>query len=496
VTRGAVDGSHPQFAQEAAERAYAWRLLSVTSIGVVLVFVNGSSMDVALPAVSRGLHASSLQSSWFLLSYMLVNTILILLFGRLSDMYGRRMFYLGGLAALTLASIGCALAPSASWLIALRAAQGAGAAAVVTNTTALLTDAFPAGLLSRGLGINAGVAAAAQVLGPLVGGLCIDQFGWRWIFGLNVPVGTIGLAWAAATLRPVRKRPDTGSFDVIGAVLIAAGLAGLVLGLSQAASSSWTSPSVLLAGLVAVIAIPAFVVVESKRAQPLLELKLIADRARGAAYFASFLMSISQFAVVLLMSLYLQLVLGYGALAAGVRVVPMALGIMLTAPVAGRLSQRLSSRLLSTAGLIMVALGLLSLWLILSEDTAYVGLALALFVVGVGTGLFMTPNTSYLMASLPANRRGIGNGIRSTMQNAGFVLSTAVSLAILTAYLPASQRASGFATRVGLSAPQVQRFVVGERVALLVLVALALAGALVSALRSSSVSQSSEMSLP
>ena len=185
----------------AADARYAWRVFSVTTLGVILTAVNSSTLDVALPTVARHFNATPSQASWILLSYMLVNTVLILAFGRLADLLGRRLLYIAGLAVFTVASLGCGFAPSADVLIVLRALQAVGAASVVTNTTALLVDAFPPRLLSIGLGMNITAISASQVAGPLVGGAMVTWFGWRAVFLFNVPTGLVGVVWGLIVLR-------------------------------------------------------------------------------------------------------------------------------------------------------------------------------------------------------------------------------------------------------------------------------------------------------
>ena len=181
--------------------AYGWRVLSVTTLGVMLCFINASTLNVALPALVRDLGATAVQAGWILLSYMLLTTVLILVFGRLADLLGRRRLYLAGLATLVLASVGCGLAGNAEVLLMFRCLQAIGAAAVITNTTALLADAFPSHKLGLGLGINATISAAAQSLGPILGGVVVSTLGWRAIFLLNLPLGLIALYWAWRTLR-------------------------------------------------------------------------------------------------------------------------------------------------------------------------------------------------------------------------------------------------------------------------------------------------------
>ncbi|RZS89651.1 EmrB/QacA subfamily drug resistance transporter [Motilibacter rhizosphaerae] len=475
-------------AAEREEAAYAWRVLSVTSLGVILTGLNTSTLDVGLPAVSRHFGASPAQASWFLLAYMLVNTTMILVFGRVADLVGRRRLYVTGLAGFTLASLACGAAPTAGALIAFRAVQAVGAAAIITNTTALLTDAFPRRLLSTALGLNITIISAAQVAGPVVGGGMVEAFGWRAVFLFNVPFGVAGVVWALLTLRSSPATAQGESFDVLGAVLSALALGGLVVALSQGGATGWASPAVVGGALVALVALPAFLALQVSRPRrgqdPLVDLRLFADRERAMAYLAVFLLAVSRFAVVLLVSLFLQAAQGLDALQAGVRVLPVALGMMLVSPVAGRLAQRVPPRLLGTAGLLLSAAGLLVLAVAVRPSLPGSVVAPALLAVGIGTGLFMTPNTSAIMASVPPARRGIANGLRSMLQNTGFVVSTAMSLAIVTSPLtPGEKRAAYAGTLSSLPGHELGAFVDGYRTAFVVLAALCVLGAVASLLR-------------
>ncbi|MPQ99129.1 MFS transporter [Modestobacter sp. I12A-02628] len=446
-----------------------WRVLAATSIGVVLTFLNTSSLDVALPSVVRHFDAGPTAAAWVLLSYMLAVTVLVLALGRLSDLLGRRRVYLTGLAVVTVASLGCALSPDVGVLIGMRVGQAIGAAAVITSTSAILADAFPAEQLPVALGLNATVAATGALIGPVAGGLLVSLGGWSAVFWPVVPLGLLALGASALTVPPSPPRRAGERFDLLGAALSLLGLGGLVVAVSSGGSLGWTDPLVLTAAGAAVVALPLFVVVQARGRHPLLDLGLLTDRARGMAYLAGFLLSVAQFAVVLLVSLFLQAQDGLSAVDAGLCVLPVAVGTVLTAPLAGRLARRFPARALSTVGLLLVAAGLLVLAVVL-RPSAGVLLTVPLTMIGAGTGLFMTPNTSAILASVPAGRRGAANGVRSMLQNAGFVLSTALTLAVVTAGLePAAREAVYSGMLSELPGAAGDAFVTGSRAALLVL---------------------------
>src|SRR6201992_1643418 len=324
-------------ADDKAPVRYAWRVLSVTSLGVLLAGTNTSTLDVGLPVVARHFSANATQASWIVLSYMLVNTILILVFGRVADMVGRRRLYMVGLAILTGSSVLCGFAPSAFALAVFRALQAVGAAALITNTTALLTDAFPKRLLSTGLSFNVTAAAAAQVAGPLVGGALATAFGWRAVFWFNVPFGVVGILWAMRTLRVDPPRRTREPFDLVGAGLTFTLVGGLVLALSEGGALGWSDPLVVVGGALVGVSLPAVIITQRRRRYPMLDLSMFSDRERSMAFASTMLMAVARFAVVLLIALYLQAASGANPFQAGVRVIPVAGGMMLASPLAGRL---------------------------------------------------------------------------------------------------------------------------------------------------------------
>jgi EmrB/QacA subfamily drug resistance transporter len=457
-------------ADDAARARAAWRIFSVTSLGVLLCFINSSTLNVALPAVTEALGASPTQASWILLSYMLVNTVLILVFGRLADLVGRRALYLLGLVVFTLGSLGCGLAVNPTMLIAFRVVQAAGGAAIVTNTTALLTDAFPPRLLGTGLGLNASMAACSQVLGPLVGGAMVSGFGWRAVFLFNLPLGVIALIWASLTLRRLDSTGTGERFDALGGLLSLLLLGGLAVTLSLGGAWGWGHPLVVGSIGVAAAALPAFLLTQAVRPDPLVDLRLFSDRDRSIGYACVLLLPAAQTAFILLVALFLQAAQGLGPLQAGAQVSITAIGMMVAAPAAGRLVRRFGAPALTRTGLALAAAGTAGLAATIGVAMPAALLAVWMLLVGLGTGLFMTPNTSAIMSSVTASRRGIANGVRSMLQNSGGLLGTALALSVITAPLSPASRQAVYAGRVaGFSVAEMGALIGGYRVALWVL---------------------------
>jgi EmrB/QacA subfamily drug resistance transporter len=471
-------------ADDQAQARYAWRVLSVTSLGVLLAGTNTSTLDVALPVVARHFSADATQASWIVLSYMVVNTVLILVFGRVADLVGRRRLYIVGLAILTGASVLCGFAPSAFALAGFRALQAVGAAALITNTTALLADAFPRRLLSTGLSFNVTAAAAAQVAGPIVGGALASAFGWRAVFWFNVPFGVAGMLWALRTLRPDPPHGTREPFDVVGALLTFTLVGGLILALSEGGALGWSDPLVVAGAAVFAVSLPVFIVSQRRRRYPMLDLSVFSERTRTMAYASNMLMAIARFAVVLLIALYLQAASGADPFQAGVRVIPVAGGMVLASPLAGRLATRYPLRWVASAGMAIAATGLAVLAATISPTVGYPVIGGCLLAIGIGSGIFMTPNTSSIVGGVEAERRGIVNGVRSMLQNTGYAVSTAMSLAIVTSPLTPGEKQAAYAgTLSRLSAQALDNFTGGYRIALAVLAGICVLGMVLSLAR-------------
>ncbi|MBX5437868.1 MAG: MFS transporter [Alicyclobacillaceae bacterium] len=426
-----------------ADARAGWRVLSVTSLGVLLVLVNMGTLNVGLPAVASYFHANPEQARWILLAYMVVNTVLILVFGQFADIFGRRRLYLAGLAAFTLMSLMTGMAPNVNTLIVMRALQAAGGAMVITNTTALITDAFPPQRLGQALGINVLVASAAQLLGPVVGGFLAVHAGWRWIFWFNVPFGLMGLAWGWMQLKPSAPavRAPGERVDLLGGLWAFLALGGLITALSPGSQGllpaiGWVSFAVFL---------PVFWLWERRASSPLLDLGLFHDRAYTMANVATFLNSFARSSLALLMGLFFQCVNRQDAFHAGMDVLPVTFGMLVSSPLAGRLTTRIPARVIATAGLVLVLAGLMVVWTGLRPGVAIAWMAAGLFLTGFGSGTFLTPNTTAIMTRVPPNRRGIANGLRSMLNNMGQALSAAATLWAVSLPLPARLKGAVYA---------------------------------------------------
>lgn len=459
-------------------------VLSATSLGVLLASANASTLDVALPVVARHFHAGASAASWALLSYLLIYASLLLVFGRLADLVGRRRLYLLGLATLTLASLACGFAPDIFTLDVLRGIQAIGAAAIVTNVTALLTDAFPPEFLAYGLGLNVTMAGVAQVSGPLVGGFLASALGWRAVFLFNVPTGLVAIVWSRRVV-PLTATPVTRErLDVASSVVCMGMLAGAMVAVSEAGLLGWSSPLVLSALALTLIATPTFVLMQTRRRFPLVHPELFRDRARTMAYVSSSLLAGVRYSAVLLVALYLQAVRGENAFTAGLHVVPVAAGMMIASPLAGRLARTVRVSVLATSGLCLCGVGLIAVSVTLTPRGGYGPLLPSLLCIGLGIGIFMTPNTSSIMASVTKDRRGIANGVRQLSQQSGAALSASVCLAVIASPLSPDARRAAYAGELSVAGgPVVNAFNGAYHEAFAILIGAVVISVVVSVLR-------------
>jgi EmrB/QacA subfamily drug resistance transporter len=409
---------------------YRWWVLGVTSIGALMASLTSGTLVIALPDILRDLHTDIFSLLWIVVGYTLVATVLVLNAGRVADMVGRARSYTLGFAIFTVASILCAFAPNAGQLILWRLVQGVGGALLMANATALVTDAFPRPELGKALGINAMVIGAGAILGPILGGW-LTGFGWRTIFWFNVPIGLLGVVAAGSILVEQSRRDKTFEIDWLGSVLYFVGLMGLMMALAFGGLYGWTTWWVLAGFAAFLVSLPIFLSVEWHHHAPLLDLTLFQDRLFAMGNLTGFLNAIARNGVLFLLVFYLQGARGEDPVTAGIMLSPLAIGLIVLSPISGVLADRYGSRALATAGMVITGLGLLGLMTI-GTTTPYWQLAFWQLVVGAGSGIFNSPNTSAVMGVVPPEKRGAGAGMRMMLMQSGFVVSIALALGLVT----------------------------------------------------------------
>jgi EmrB/QacA subfamily drug resistance transporter len=408
--------------------------------------------------------------------------VLVLTAGRLSDLFGRKRAYVGGFVAFGLASLGAGFAGSGTELLLWRIVQGIGGAFLFANAAAVVTDAFPREQLGLALGTNTMVAAVGLVLGPVLGGALVS-ISWHWVFWFNVPLALGGAAWGALVLHELARPDANRGYDLVGTAAFVAGLTGLVLGVSRGGISGWDDP-VVIGGLVAaVVLLPLFVAIERRGRAPMLDLTIFRNRMFAAATGAAFINGLSRFALLFVFVFYFQGAQGDDPITAGIKLAPMALGMLVSSPLAGVWADRHGSRALAALGMVVSAAGLAAMTT-LEVRTPYWQSTLWLAIVGIGSGMFNSPNTAAMMGTVPAWRRGIAAGARTMLQNTGAVISIAFVMAIVTSAVPKDVLLAIFSgVAKGLSDARLEPFIHNMHTALWVLAATSVVGAFVSLLR-------------
>ena len=440
---------------------YRWIALSNTTLGILMATINGSILLIALPDIFQGIKLDPLAPQnttyflWVLMSFLLVTSVLVVSLGRVGDMFGRVRMYTLGFAVFTVFSILLAVTwmtgPAAAlWIIVMRVGQGVGGAFLFANSNAIITDAFPADQRGLALGINGVAAIGGAFIGLLLGGL-LAPIEWRLVFLVSVPFGLFGTVWAYRQLRETGERNPDATIDWLGNVSFAIGLVailtGIVYGLQPYGGHAmgWTSPFVLTCLLGGLAVLVVFVVIESRVASPMFQLRLFASRGFAMGNLAALLLALARGGLQFMLIIWLQGIWlpqhGYSfaqtPLWAGIYMVPLTVGFFVAGPVAGRLADRHGARGFATLGLVLTGVSLVGLQAI-PIDFPYPLFAGLLLLVGLSMGLFAAPNTSAVMNSLPANQRGAGGAMLNTFQNSASVLSIGFFFTVITLGLSAT----------------------------------------------------------
>src|SRR6266487_2742538 len=473
---------------EAAKQndGYQWTALSVTTVGALLASMQGSALLIALPSIMADLHATFFTIMWVLLGYLLVTTVLTPVVGRLADMWGRKRLYNSGFAIFVLGSLVAGLAQPQFHgvdLILGRLIQGVGGALLVTNSTAIVTDAFRKGQVGLGLGVNQIAGAAGFLIGPIIGGL-LTEFSWRWVFLFNVPFAIFGALWGIWRLREPVRLAGHQHIDWFGAITLTLGLGGTLLALSLLAFpllGQATTYAILAGGLLGLV---LFGVIEPRIKEPLIQLRLFRDRLFLLANLRGLLNGIARGAVLFLLIFFLQGPYGQDPLRAGLLLTPFGLAFMLIGPLSGRLSDKVGSKVLAPVGLGISALGLLGLSTV-GPSTPYWLLAIFMALMGGGSGFFVSPNTNAIMSSVEPQRRGAAAGILNMLNNTGQMLSIAIVFPLALSSVPIAAMMQVFIYGGGMSQfpAALAAFLHGLHLAFLVSFALSVVAMIVAALR-------------
>ncbi len=436
--------------------------------------INVTITLISLPAIFRGIQINPLTSFqyllWILFGYSVVTATLLVTFGRISDMYGRVRFYNIGFVIFTVGSVLLYLTPgrgdfAADYLIVFRIVQGIGGAFLFSNSAAILTDAFPYNERGKALGLNQVAALVGSLAGLILGGV-LSALNWRYVFLVSVPVGIVGTAWSYTKLKELATIRPNQKIDVYGNATFAAGLTLVLIAITYGllpyglSSTGWENPWVMAGLAVGLAMLAVFPFIESRVKDPMFRLELFKRRIFTAANFAGLLGSIGRGGVMLMLIIMLQGIWlplhGYSYAStpfwAGVYMIPMMMGFVVMGPLSGYLSDKYGARLLATVGMVIVGSAFLALST-LPYDFYYPTFAVILFVMGVGSGMFASPNTASIMNSVPPEHRGAASGMRATLQNTGQTISLAVFFTIVLEELAGSLPRALSEAAAGAGAP-------------------------------------------
>jgi MFS family permease len=432
---------------------YKWIALSNTTLGMLLATINASIVLISLPAIFRGIGLNPLAPGnvsyllWMLMGYLVVTAVLVVLFGRLGDMYGRVRIYNLGFAVFTVAAIALSFDPfhldgGALWLIGWRVVQGFGGAMLMASSAAILTDAFPSNQRGMALGVNMVAAVAGSFLGLLIGGV-LSEWDWRAIFWVGVPIGIVGTLWSVRSLHEIGVR-RRGKLDWPGTVTFGIGLTVVLTGITYGIQpygghpTGWTNPWVLGSIAFGLSMLVAFCIVELRVPEPMVNTRLFRSPAFGMGNLAGLMSSVGRGGLQFMLIIWLQGIWlplhGYSfestPLWAGIYMLPMTIGFLIAGPLAGSLADRFGARPFTVSGMLLMAVTFVAL-VTIPVNFNYWVFALLVFLNGLGGGIFTAPNTAAIMSSVPAEERGAASGVRATFFNAGSSLSIGIFFSLM-----------------------------------------------------------------
>jgi EmrB/QacA subfamily drug resistance transporter len=446
---------------------HKWLVLGAAVFGLFMAILDASIVNIAIPTIQRDLDTDIQTVTWVLNAYNLVFAVLLIPAGRLADRFGRKRLFLFGIGIFSLCSLGAGLSGQIEMLIAWRGAQAIGAAIMVPVSLAIVTLAFPAHQRGLALGIWGAMSGVAGGVGPTLGGILTEYVGWQWIFLINVPVGLVGILAGLAIIRESRDPEAMPGIDPAGTAMLSVSLFSLTLGLIRGQEVGWSSPFIIGLLVTSAVSGAVFVLVESIVTHPIVDLRMLRDRTFSTASVMILLFGLGFFGALFFAIQYLQVVEGYSTLKAALAVTPFSASIMLTGPVAGRLTDRFGPRALVVAGVFCFG-GALFFASRLTGGVPYPQIAWRFVLAGVGAGLTFAPVTSAVMGSVAGGRAGVGAGVFNTARQVGFTLGLAILVAVFVAALPprmaeAQEQAATLVEQSELPAPVKEGIIEGMR---------------------------------
>jgi EmrB/QacA subfamily drug resistance transporter len=395
-----------------------------------MIMLDNTVVNVALPSIQKALNVSQSELEWVVVAYALTFATFMLTGGKLADYFGRRRLFIIGLVVFTASSLACGLASNAGFLIGARTVQGVGAAIMNPATLGIITATFPPRQRGMAIGIWAGVSAMALAIGPLVGGVLTEKVDWSWIFFINLPVGLFGIVVARWAIDESRDTSHEQRLDIPGLASSAVGLFALTYALIEANTYGWTSTRILVLFSVAAAALATFVLLELHQRMPMLDLSLFKNATFAGANAAMGLVALAMFGIFFFNSLFLQHILGYSPIQTGALFLPMTLLIIVLAPQAGRLSDRIGSRWLIGTGMALVTVSLI-LFAQLDQNSDFWNILPGLIVGGLGMAITMAPTTAAALSAVPTDKAGVGSAVLNAFRQVGGSLGIAIMGALV-----------------------------------------------------------------
>ena len=447
-------------------RGNPWAVLLVVSLGFFMTLLDLTIVNIAIPNLITQLHASLDDVLWVINAYALVLAVLVITAGRLGDLIGPRIMFMGGVGVFTVASAACGLAPSPGWLIGFRAVQGLGAAMLMPQTLTIITNTFPPDRRGAAFGVWGAVAGVATIAGPTLGGLLVTAFDWRWIFFVNLPFGLVVLL-VTPLIIPDFRSGRRHRIDIPGVLLASAALLAICYGLVEGQKYDWGTiagfvsiPLVIGLGVVLLL---AFLLVQrlTQDKEPLVPFALFRDRNYAVVNWVSGVLAVGMMGIFIPLTLYLQSVLGFSALKAGLTMAPASLISVFVAPVAGRMTDKIGGKFILMSGLILFGAGMGWIALIAQPDSSWTVFVAPLIVAGLGMGGIFAPMVTVGMRNIEPRMAGAASGVLNTVRQVGLVIGTATVGALLQNRLVSAMAAQASARSAALP-PQVRgRFVAG-----------------------------------
>jgi EmrB/QacA subfamily drug resistance transporter len=408
-----------------------WLVLAILCLGVFMLLLDGTIVNIAIPSMMEGFGTGFSQVEWVMNAYLLVFAVLLVTTGRFGDLYGRKRVFVIGLCLFTLASLACGLAPGIGWLIGFRALQGLGGAMMMPSTLSIIANVFPAEERGKAMGFWGMVSGFSLALGPSLGGLLVQAESWRWIFFINVPIGVLLLLLALRFIPESTDPTSVKQIDYPGVGVLTVALFCLTFALIEGQKYGWASGLILGLFAAAAVGLGVFLWIQKRQVQPLIELSMFKDRTFSVTNGVALILSFGMMGVFFLLPVFLQSVLGYSVIKAGVVMTPLAAVVIVAAPLSGMLSDRIGAKWLMFAGMLVASTGFFLTMRAMVVGASWQSLVLPFAVSGFGIGMVMPPSTSAVMGSVIKEKSGQASGVLSTVRQVGSVLGIGVMGALL-----------------------------------------------------------------